>query len=100
MSRSYKKSSCFKYTESGKPSYEKRKTFANHKVRKAKEIPSGKSGYKKLYSSYDICDERYFDGHTKKNLRATWLKNRGLLDLYGDTFKDALKRWKKFFYHK
>lgn len=57
MSRSYKKNPVA--TNSGSAYRRFAKNQANRRARKIKEIPDGKF-FKKLYSSWDICDFKYF----------------------------------------
>ena len=54
MSRSYKKTEMVKQQNS-----KNMKRFANKRVRHTKDIPSG-GAYKKVFSSYDICDYKWF----------------------------------------
>jgi hypothetical protein len=57
MSRSYKKNPVT--TNSGSSFRKFAKNQANRRIRKTKEMPDGKF-FKKLYSSWDICDYKCF----------------------------------------
>ena len=57
MSRSYKKVGG--WTDHKSPRSKIAKRFANKKVRKTKEISSGRA-YKKICNSWDICDYKFY----------------------------------------
>jgi hypothetical protein len=60
MSRSAKKT--WGWTDHKSPNSRLQKRFANKKVRRTSDIPSG-GAYKRLYCSYTICDYRFLYFH-------------------------------------
>lgn len=71
MSRSYKKHTRLKQQAS-----KNMKKYANKKVRKTKNIPSG-GAYKKVFEQYDICD---WNGY--------WSKEKAIIDYYNTRFDE------------
>ena len=86
MSRSYKKHL-----------YEKQqntkglKKCANRRVRRAKNVPSGKA-YKKLFQSWDICDWRWYT--SKEEAVVDYYESTYLQDRF-ETLEKYLIYWEK-----
>ena len=53
------------------------KKYANKKVRKTKNIPSG-GAYKKVFEQYDICDWNWY-----------WSKEKAIIDYYNKRFDES-----------
>lgn len=94
MSRSFKKTPIVKDRRVGG------KKFANHKVRRSKDVPNGKA-YRKFYNSYDISDFKYTQSkksflkrweHRHDVHRWLWIKDR--------PFHQAMRYWYKTYYWK
>lgn len=75
----------------------KAKDFANRAVRRNKEIPTGKGGYKKLYDSYFISDYRHIGYMNKTEVQKGWETDDYI---YFDTYEEALWHWKKCYLRK
>ncbi|MDE6539216.1 MAG: hypothetical protein K2K66_03405 [Ruminococcus sp.] len=97
MSRSYRKFPISKESHCRDRSPMKAKDFANRAVRRSKEIPTGKGGYKKLYDSYFISDYRYIGYMNKMEVLKGWEAEDYI---YHDTYKEALWFWKKWYIRK
>ena len=84
MSRSYKK-----HTRVKQQTSKNMKKYANKKVRKTKNIPSG-GAYKKVFEQYDICDWNWY-----------WSKEKAIIDYYNtrfdefETLEEYLIYWEK-----
>jgi len=97
MSRSYRKFPVAKDSHHTEKSHMKAKDFANRAVRRSKEIPTGKGGYKKLYDSYFISDYRWVGCVNEAEVRKQW---EAYNYIYYDTYEEALWAWKKFYLNK
>lgn len=86
MSRSYKKHPRVK-----DPANKNAKRFANKKVRKTDNIPSG-GGYKKIYCSWEISDYCWI--WTKKQAIQDWEKEKGYSTRF-ETLEEWLDYWEK-----
>ena len=100
MSRSYKKFPVVKDCSNTSKDRFKPKTFANRAVRRAEQVPSGKSGFKKLYCSWDICDYRILWFLNEKELKRQWDNNESFLHDYYKNYEEALYCWKKAYINK
>ncbi len=97
MSRSYRKFPVHKDRRRTSKDRQKTKTFANRAVRRYKEIPTGKGGYKKIYYSYFISDYRYIGYMNKTEVRKAW---ETYDYIYYDKYEEALWDWKKYYLRK
>ena len=90
MSRSYKKNPFV----TQKNNKRKGKRFANKRVRKvaSEESLGGKSAYKKVYQTYDICDYCWY--WTKEDAIRNWYETERLQELY-PTLEIFLEYWAK-----
>lgn len=110
MSRSYKKHHISKDSNSRKtPHRLKGKTLAVRAVRRSEDIPGGKSGYKRLYERYNICDHRFMGFEDENHLKRVCRHDReGLGRCYPSlsrrgekaTLRLLIRRWKKRFVNK
>ena len=107
MSRSRKKFPVVKDNDSKSKHRWQQKTLANRAVRRCRDIPSGKAGYKKVYCSWNICDYRFYEYPNEKEFRRAW-NNRNkcmgfcrwkYLDRY-NSYQEALQDWKKWYIRK
>ena len=89
MSRSYKHMPIWKQVRKGM------KCIANKHVRKQKYIGNN-SYYKKIYSSYDICD--YVSYYSLYEFKKNFYKNFLTTDVWYTA--DSIIRYKKFYYWK
>ena len=100
MSRSYRKFAVIKDKDRTSKRRFKHKTIANRAVRKNKdEIISGKSGFKKIYCSWNISDYRFVGIQTTKELKRQFEYDFPEFS-HCKTYKDAYKHWKKFYKRK
>jgi hypothetical protein len=67
LSRSY----CTSWVTDRSRGRSKEKRYANHTIRKAEDVPNGKT-YKKFYESWDISDYRWLE--TKQTMSKWCLK--------------------------
>ena len=101
MSRSYKKFPVLKDRARTSKDCQKPKTYANHAVRRYIGIPGGKSGFKKLYCSWDICDYRFRPCNNEKDFRHLWQNGSKTIQIwFGDDYAKALNEWKKYYIRK
>ena len=83
----------------------KAKDFANRAVRRSKEIPTGKGGYRKIYDSYCISDYRFITVTDEKEFKRQW-KNSNFFRIgynrirYSDDYQKDLYQWKKYYLRK
>ena len=100
MSRSYKKSAVLKdRTRTSKDRF-KPKTFANRAVRRYKDIPGGKSSFKKIYCSWDISDYRFKGQPNETELKREWDNGDVRLHEIYKSYDDALFYWRKWYRRK
>lgn len=100
MSRSYRKFAVIKDRAKTNKRRFKPKTISNRIVRKNKEeIISGKSGFKKLYCSWNISDYRFIGIQSQKELKRQFENNSPKFS-HCKTYKDAYKHWKKSYKRK
>lgn len=101
MSRSYKKFPVCKERCRTSEDYKKPKTFANRAVRHYPEIPGGRSGFKKIYCSWNICDYRFYLYRDEREFQAVWNRgNKKIRSWFGDDYEEALNYWKKYYVRK
>lgn len=93
MSRSYRKFPVIKDSHHREKSPMKAKDFANRAVRRSKEIPTGKGGYRKIYDSYFISDYRFIGYMKKTELKIRY--ENGNINF--SEYKKALWKWKKWY---
>ena len=98
MSRSYKKFAAFMITDSKCRRRYRGKTLANRAVRRS-EISGGKSAYKRLYDSWDICDVR-IPMENITQLRVAWKRGEDWLRRRFDTLREAERYFKVKYYRK
>lgn len=100
MSRSYKKSAVLKdSTQTSKDRF-KPKTFANRAVRQYEDIPGGKSGFKKIYCSWDISDYKFKGQPNEAELKREWDNGDGRLHDRYKSYDEALFDWRKWYRRK
>lgn len=89
MSRSYKKHSIVK-----DPARKYMKRFANKKVRRTKDIPSGKA-YRKVFETWNISDFRWI--WTKEDATYDYLtaEPNSWIRKHYETLEEYLKYWEK-----
>ena len=99
MSRSYRKFLASKeHCRTSKDRF-KPKTYANRAVRRYKDIPTGKGGYKKIYDHYLISDYRIIDCMNETEVKNDYEK--GDFSYWNcSTYQEALWLWKKWFIRK
>lgn len=98
MSRSYRKFPVVKERQQHREkSRMTAKDFANRAVRRYKDMPTGKGGYKKIYDSYFISDYRYIGYMNKTEVWKAW---EAYDYIYYDTYEEALWNWKKYYLRK
>ena len=98
MSRSYRKFPVMKESSRHREkSPMKAKDFANRAVRRSKEVPTGKGGYRKIYDSYFISDYRQLGYMNKTEVLKAW---ETYDYIYYDTYEEALWDWKKYYLRK
>ena len=101
MSRSYKKFPVVKDRARTSKDRQKPKTYANRAVRRYSGIPGGKSGFKKLYCSWIICDYRFCHCRNERELKARWENDEKNIRLwFGEDYPKALNEWKKIYIRK
>ncbi|MDE6671358.1 MAG: hypothetical protein K2K16_04095 [Ruminococcus sp.] len=93
MSRSYRKFPVIKESHFKERRPMKSKDFANRAVRKSKEIPTRKGGYRKIYDSYFISDYRFIGYTEKAELKIRY--ENGNMNF--SAYKKALWEWKKYY---
>ncbi|MBO4867846.1 MAG: hypothetical protein J5582_15000 [Ruminococcus sp.] len=98
MSRSYKKFAAFMITDTKCRRRYRGKTLANRAVRR-NEISGGKSAYKRLYDSWDICDVR-IPMEDLTRLRVAWIRGDRWLHRTFDTLHEAEVYYKRKYYRK
>lgn len=92
MSRSYYRFYVHKDREKRGPHRYRAKTLANRAVRRS-EISGGKSAFKRVYNSWDICDYRIIMEDLKQ-LRVAWDKGDPFLRRCYYTLDEAERDWK------
>lgn len=100
MSRSYKKSPFLKDRASVSNDRFNPKTFANRAVRRYEEVPGGKSGFKKIYCSWDISDYRFKGQQNEAELKRQWDNGDPWLHNTYKGYKEALFDWRKWYRRK
>lgn len=105
MSRSYRKFPVMKESHFKEYGRIKSKDFANRTVRRSKEIPTGKGGYRKIYDSYFISDYRFITVPDEKEFKRQW-ENINFFRIgysrirYSDDYQKDLYKWKKWYIRK
>lgn len=101
MSRSYRKFPVMKDSHHREKSPMKAKDFANRAVRRSKEIPTGKGGYRKIYDSYEISDYRFITVLDEKEFKRQWENNFFRIGYnrirHSDDYQKDLYQWKKYY---
>ena len=92
MSRSYKKHPIVKESARRVSHRFKGKTLASRAVRR-NEIPNGKSGYKKVYCSWNVHEYAFYE--SEYEVRKEWDSKDSYLHKHYKTYKQALQDWKK-----
>lgn len=100
MSRSYRRFAVHidRHSECRTRRRYRSKTLANRAVRR-REIGSGKSAYKRVYDSWDICDYR-IKMETLTELRVAWKRGEPFLHRQFDTLREAECYYKRRYYRK
>ena len=100
MSRSYKKSPFLKDRARVSKDRFKPKTFANRAVRRYEEVPGGKSGFKKIYCSWNISDYRFKEHQNEAELKRQWDNGDSWLHSTYKSYQKALFDWRKWYRRK
>ena len=98
MSRSYKRFSVFLIRDGGGPRRYRGKTLANRAVRR-NDIRGGKSAYKRVYDSWDICDVR-IPMEDIDRLRVAWKRGDPWLRRTFGSLREAERYYKVKYYRK
>lgn len=98
MSRSYRKFPVSKESHHKDYCRIKAKDFANRAVRRYRNMPTGKGGYKKIYDSYFISDYRIVGCMNETELKREY--ENGNLNWDFSTYQETLWFWKKWYIRK